>query len=140
METHVTGQPVPGELRRHILAALPGNHPFSEVEHIQTNPFTRKCQGIARLICWETSMWVKVACCEAEAARQRPYYATNGRLRHLRAMPFRDHYLHSPRPWLTWVVGAPLPDHRVNTFDRLAARFQLANVLSLNLLHNRQAR
>lgn len=140
METHVTGQPVPGKSPHYVLAARPGNHLLSESERIQANLFTHEGQSTARFTCWEISIWTKIACREAEAARQRLYYATHGRLRHLRAMPFRDHYPHSPRPWPTWVVGAPLPDHRVNTFDRLVARFQLANVLSLSLLHNRQAR
>lgn len=141
MEMHVTGQPVPGELRHHVLADLPGNHPFSEAEHIRANSFTRECQGIARLICWETSIWVKIACCEAEAARQRPCYATHDRLRYLRAILFSDHHPRSPWSWPTWVVGAPLSDSMGNTFDRLAAtRYQQVNVLSLNSLLSRQAR
>ena len=141
METHVTGQPVPGELRRHILAALPGKHPISEAEHIRANPFTRECQGIARLICWETSIWVKIACREAKAARQRPYHATHGRMRYPRAIPFRNHYPRLLRPWPTWVIGAFLPDRRVSTFYCLVAtRYQPANVQYLLSLLNCQAR
>ena len=128
-----------GELRHHVLAALPGNHVFSEAEHVRANFFAYECANIACLTRWETSIQVEVACCEAEAARQRRYYATHDRLRRLRAISFCGHCSRSLRP--IWVVGALLPDRRVNTFDRLAAaRFQPANVLSLGSLLNCQSR
>lgn len=141
MKTHVTGQPVLGELRQHALNALLGNPFFSEAEHVRANHFVHECEDIVRLTRWGASVRVEIARRAAEAARQRRYYATRDRLRHLRATPFRGHCL---RPLPTWVVGVPLPDRadrRADTFDRrAAARFQPADARTFACLLSRQAR
>ena len=89
-------------------------------------------------------MRAEIARREADATRQRCHRATHEVLRQLCAVSFRGPRLHSPRPYPSWVVGAPLPDgadRRAGTFDRLAAaRFQPADSLTFAFLLNRQAR
>ena len=144
METHVTGQPMLGELRQYALATLLGHPLFSEAEQLRANHFAHECEDIARLTRWATSVRAEIARREADATRQRCYHATHEVLHHLRAVPFRGPRLHSPCPHPSWVVGAPLPDQadrRAGTFDRLAAaHFQPADSLTFAFLLNRQAR
>ena len=144
METHVTGPPVLGELRQHVLAALLGHHLFSEAEQVRAVHFVHECEDIARLTRWGASVLAEIARRQAEAACQRRDHATHDRLGHLRATLFRGHHPRSPRPSPTWVVGAPLPnqtDRRAGTFDRLlAACFQPADSLTFASFLSRQSR
>jgi hypothetical protein len=144
METHVTGQPVLGELRQHALATLFGHPLFGEAEQLRANHFAHECEDVARLTRWATSVRAEITRREADATRQRYYRATHEVLRLLGAVPFCGLRLHSPCPHPSWVVGAPLPDRadrRAGTFNRLAAaRFQPADSLTLALLLNRQSR
>jgi hypothetical protein len=130
METHVTEQPVLGELRQHILAALLGNPLFSEAEHLRTNHFVHECEEIARLTRWGASVQVGIARRAADAARQCCYHSTGATLRHLYATPFRGYCPRLPHPLPIWIAGAPLPG-RADTCDRLVVvRFRPADLLT----------
>jgi hypothetical protein len=144
METHVTGQPVLGELRQHALLPLIGNSLFSEAEQLRATHFAHECEDIARLTRWAASIRAEITRREAEAARQRCHRATHEVLHQLRAARFRSHCPRSPRPCPAWVPGAPLPDQagrRAGTFDQLAAaRFQPADSLTVADLLSRPSR
>jgi len=140
METHVTEQPVSGDLRQHILAALLSHCLFSETEQVWPVHFVQECEDIARLMRWGARVQVEPVWREAEAARQRRDHATHDKLYHLRATPFRSRCPRLPQPLPNRVVGALRADRRANTFNRLAARFQPANELTCISLLNRQAR
>jgi hypothetical protein len=144
METHVTWQPVLGELRRHVLLPLIGNTLFSEAEQLRANHFVHKIDDITRLTRWGANVLAEIARRQAEAARQRRDLATGTMLRQLRSGDFRSHHARLCRPALTWVSGAFFPDRsdrRAGTFDRLdAASFQTADTLTFADLLSQQAR
>lgn len=140
MQTHITGQPVLGELRQHVLAPLLGNPLFSEAEQLRANHLVHECEDVARLTRWYANVLVEIAR-RAAAAHQRSQDALRITLRHLRPASFRGHRPRQRQPAPTWVPGAPLPDRtdrRTGTFDRLAAvRFRPADSLTLaHLLDN----
>ena len=137
METHVTGQPVLGELRQHVLSPLVGNPLFSEAEQLRANHFVHECEDVARLTRWHASILAEIARRQATATHQRRQQAQQATLRQSRPHCFRGH---RPRPRAAapaWVPGSPLPDRtdrNADTFDRrAAARFQ--PVQSLTLTH-----
>jgi hypothetical protein len=144
METHVTGQPVLGELRQYALATLIGHPLFTEAEQLRANHFAHECEDIARLTRWAASVRVEITRREAEAARQRCHRATHEVLHQLRAARFRSHCPRSPRSSPAWVPGAPIPDQadrRADTFDQLAAaRFLPADSLTFSFLLSRPSR
>ncbi|MGI4744261.1 MAG: hypothetical protein ACRYG7_54625 [Janthinobacterium lividum] len=144
METHVTGQPMLGELRQHVLLPLIGNPLFSEAEQLRANHFVHENDDIARLTHWGANVLAEIARRQAEAARQRRYLATGTTLRQLHSGPFRSHRARLCRPAPTWVPGACFPDRsdrRAGTFDRLAvASFQTADALTFADLLSQQAR
>ena len=144
METHVTGQPVLGELRQYALAALIGHPLFTEAEQLRANHFAHECEDIARLTRWGASVRVEIARRESEAARQRCHRATHEVLHKLRSARFRSHCPRSPRPLPAWVPGVFLPnraDRRAGTFDQLAAaRFLPADSLTFTFLLSRPSR
>lgn len=122
-----------GELRQHVLTPLIGNSLFSEAEQLRANHFVHECEDIARLTRWGTNVLAEIARRQAEAARQRRYFATRATLRQLRSSSFRGHCSRPRRPTPSWVPGAFFPDRAdrwAGTFDRLAAaRFQPADSL-----------
>jgi hypothetical protein len=144
METHVTRQPVLGELRQHVLLPLIGNPLFSEAEQLRTNHFVHESDDIARLTRWGENVLAEIARRQAEATRQRRDLATDATLRQLHSGSFRSHRAHLCRIALTLVLGACFPDrsdHRAGTFDRLAtALFQPVDSLTFAALLSRQAR
>ena len=144
METHVTGQPVLGELRQHVLSPLIGNSLFSEAEQLRANHFVHESDDIARLTRWGASVLAEITRRQAEAARQRRDLATGATLRQLGSTSFRSHRARLCRPAPTWVPGACFPDRadrRAGTFDRRAgARFQPTDSLTLASLLSRQSR
>jgi hypothetical protein len=144
METHVTSQPVLGELRQHVLQPLIGNPHFSEAEQLRANHFAHEINDIARLTRWGENVLAEIARRQAEAARQRRYLATRAALLQLRLNSFRGHRSRLCQPALTWVPGACFldrSDRRAGTFDRLAtARFQPADSLTFASLLSRQLR
>jgi hypothetical protein len=152
MINHVTGTstllsvlPTPlGELHQHVLLSLIGNALFSEAELRRANYFVHESEDIARLTHWGANGLAEIACRQAEAARQRRYFALGATLGRLRLISFRGHRSHPRRPMPTWIPSAFFPDRadrRAGTFDCLAAaRFQPANSLTLATLLNRQVR
>lgn len=134
METHVTRQPVLGELRQHVLLPLIGNPLFSEAEQLRANHFVYESEDIARLTRWGTNVLAEIARRQAEAARQRRHLATRDTLRQLRPTSFRGHRPRKRKPEPTWVPGTFFPDcadRWAGTFDRLAvARFQPEHTLT----------
>lgn len=142
MANHVSGKStlcdVPptnlGELRQHVLLPLIGNPLFSEAEQLRANHFVHESEDIARLTRWGTNVLAEIARRQAEAARQRCYFATRATLRQLRSSSFRGHRSRPHRPTPSWVPGAFFPDRAdrwAGTFDRLAAaRFQPADSLT----------
>jgi len=134
METHVTGQPVLGELRQHVLLPLLGNSLFSEAEQLRANHFVHESEDIARLTRWGANVLAEIARRQAEAARERRHLAICNALRRLRLDSFRSHRSRKRKPRPTWVPGAFFPDRadrRAGTFDRLAAaQFQPVHTLS----------
>ncbi|RZJ56677.1 MAG: hypothetical protein EOO55_04770, partial [Hymenobacter sp.] len=81
METHVTGQPVLGELRQHVLLPLIGNPLFSEAEQLRANHFVHESDDITRLTRWGGNVLAEIARRQAEAARQHRHSATCTTLR-----------------------------------------------------------
>jgi hypothetical protein len=144
METHVTRQPMLGELRQHVLLPLIGNPLFSEAEQLRANHFVHESNDIARLTRWGANVLIEIARREAEAARQRRDLTTRATLRQLRSASFRGYRSRPRRTTPAWVPGTFFPDgadRRAGTFDRLAAaRFQLADSLTLAHLLSRQSR
>jgi hypothetical protein len=146
METHVTGQPVLGELRQHILLPLIGNPLFSDAEQLRANHFVLESDDIARLTRWGVNVIAEIARRQAEAARQRRILAMGNALRQLNPANFRCHYLRPRLPMPSWVPGAFFPsldqaDRRAGTFDRLAAsRFQPSDSLTFASLLSRLRR
>lgn len=144
METHVTRQPVLGELRQHVLLSLIGNPLFSEAEQLRANHFVHESEDIARLTRWGANVLAEIARRQAEAARQRRDLATRATLHQLRSTSFRGHCSRLPQPAPSWVPGTFLPDRadrRAGTFDRLAvASFQTANALTFADLLSQPAR
>jgi len=134
METHVTGQPVLGELRQHVLLPLIGNPLFSEAEQLRANHFVHESDDITRLTRWGGNVLAEIARRQAEAARQHRHSATCTTLRQLRSTSFRGHCPRKRKPRLTWIPGDFFPDcadRWAGTFDRLAAaRFQPAHTLT----------
>lgn len=135
MQTHVTGQPVLGELRQHALAPLLGNPLFSEAEQLQANHFVHETEDVARLTRWHANVLAEVARRLAAAAHQRGQATLQVTLRRLGPGSFRGHRPRQAHPAPTWIPGSPLPDRadrRAGTFDcRVAARFQDAQSLTL---------
>ena len=144
MEMHVTGQPVLGELRQHVLAPLLGNALFSEAEQLRANHFVHESDDIARLTRWGVNVLAEIARRQAEAARQHRDLATSATLRQLRSGGFRSHRARLRQAALSWVPGTFFPDRsdrRAGTFDRLAvASFQMADALTFADLLSHQAR
>ena len=136
METHVTEQPVLGELRQHVLAALLGNPLFSEAEQLRANHFVHECEDVARLTRWPANVLAEIARREAAAAHQRGQQAL--RATRLRARCFRSCRPRQPKSTPAWVPGTPLPDRAdrlAGPLDRRsAARFQPADSLTLTHL------
>jgi hypothetical protein len=136
METHVTRQPVLGELRQHVLLPLIGHPLFSDAEQLRANHFAHECEDVARLIRWGESVQEEVARREAAARAEAAYLRRQCVLRNtLRQMPptsFRCHCPHRPAP--TQLASFPSldqADRQAGTFDRLAAsRFQPADSLT----------
>lgn len=124
METHVTGQPVLGKLRRYILAPLLGNPLFSKAEQLRANRLVYESEDIARLTRWHASVLAEIARREAAAAHQRGQATLRATLRRLCLTAFRGHRLRKPQPAPSWAPGAPLPnraDRHSATLDRCAA-------------------
>jgi hypothetical protein len=144
METHVTRQPVLGELRQHVLLPLLGHPLFSDAEQLRANHFVHESDDIARLTRWGANVLAEIARRQAEAARQRRDLATGTTLRELRSGSFRGHRSRLCQPTPTWVPGAFFPDRsdrRAGTFDRRAvASFQTADALTFADLLSQQAR
>ena len=144
MESHVTRQPVLGELRQHVLAPLIGNPLFSAAEQLRANHFVHESEDIARLTCWGANVLAEIARRQVEAARHRRDLATGATLHKLRSGSFRNHRAHLCQPAPAWVPGACFPDRsdrRAGTFDRLAvASFQTADALTFAELLSQQAR
>ena len=146
METHVTGQPVLGELRQHVLLPLVGNPLFSDAEQLRANHFVHESDDIARLTRWGVNVLAEIARRQAEAARQRRILAMGNALRQLNPANFRCHYSRPPLPMPSWVPGASFPlfdraDRQAGTFDRVAAaRFQPSDSLSFASLLSRLLR
>ena len=144
METHVTRQPVLGELRQHVLLPLIGNSLFSEAEQLRANHFVHESDDIARLTCWGANVLAEIARRQAEAARLRRDLATGTTLHQLRSGGFRGHRARLCRPAPTWQPGTFFPDRadrRAGTFDRLVTRrFQPADALTLATLLGRPRR
>ena len=144
METHVTGQPVLGELRQHVLLPLIGHPLFSEAEQLRANHFVHESDDIARLTRWGANVLAEIARRQAEAARQRRDLATGATLRRLGSGSFRSHRARLCQPAPTWVPGNFFPDRsdrRAGTFDRLAvASFQTADALTFAELLSQRAR
>lgn len=146
METHVTRQPVLGELRQHVLTALIGHPLFSDAEQLRANHFAHECEDVARLIRWGESVQAEIARREvttrAEAAYLRHQCALRDTLRQMHPASFRRHCPRRPAPaWLASFPSFDLADRRAGTFDRVAAaRFQLGDSLTFASLLNRQSR
>jgi hypothetical protein len=144
METHVTRQPVLGELRQHVLLPLIGNTLFSEAEQLRASHFVHEIDDIARLTRWGANVLAEIAHRQAEAARQRRDLATDTTLHQLRSGSFRSHRTRLCRLAPTWIPGAFFPDRsdrRAGTFDRLAvASFQTADALTFADLLSQQVR
>ncbi|RZJ91625.1 MAG: hypothetical protein EOO60_07740, partial [Hymenobacter sp.] len=85
MEMHVTGQPVLGELRQHVLAPLLGNALFSEAEQLRANHFVHESDDIVRLTRWGANVLAEIARRQAEAACQRRDRAMGTTLHQLRS-------------------------------------------------------
>jgi hypothetical protein len=140
METHVTGQPVLGELRQHVLAALLGNLLFSEAEQLRANHFVHESEDIGRLTRWGANVLAEITRREAAAACLRRHRATCDTLRCLPYFSFRGHCSRKCKAKPAWVPGTFFPDRAdrwASTFDRLAARqFQAANSLTFAALLN----
>jgi hypothetical protein len=149
MANHVSGTsalisvPLPslGELRQHVLSPLIGNPLFSEAEQLRANHFVHECEDIARLTHWGVNVLAEIARRQAEAARQRRYFATRATLRRLRSSSFRGHRSRPDRPTPSWAPGAFFPDQAnrwAGTFDCLAAAsFQPAYALTFASLLGR---
>jgi len=144
METHVTGQPVLGELRQHVLLPLIGHPLFSEAEQLRANHFVHESDDIARLTRWGANVLAEIARRQAEAARQRRDLATGATLRQLGSSSFRSHRSRLPQAAPSWVPSTFFPDRsdrRAGTFDRLAvASFQTADALTFADLLSQPAR
>ena len=135
METHVTGQPLLGELRQHVLATLFGNPLFSEAERLRAHYFVHDCADVARLTRWHANVRAELARRQAAAAHQRGQATLRATLRRLCPANFRGYRPRQPCPTPAWVPGTPLPDRAdryAGTFDRAAvARFHPADTLLL---------
>jgi hypothetical protein len=144
METHVTGQPVLGELRQHVLLPLIGHPLFSEAEQLRANHFVHESDDIARLTRWGANVLAEIARRQAEAARQRRDLAMGATLRQLGSTSFRSHRARLPQAAPSWVPGTFFPDRsdrRAGTFDRLAvASFQTPDALTFAELLSQRAR
>ena len=56
METHVTGQPVLGELRHALSAVIIGNPLFSPEEQLLANHHVHECEDAGQLALWLANM------------------------------------------------------------------------------------
>ena len=147
METHVTGQPVLGELRQHVLLPLIGNPLFSDAEQLRANHFAYDCDDIVRLTCWGECVQAEIArrevAARAEAAYLRRQTVLCNTLRQLHPAGFRCHCPRQPVPARLASFPSPLDqaDRRAGTFDRVAAaRFQLGDSITFASLLSRQSR
>jgi hypothetical protein len=146
METHVTRQPVLGELRQHVLMHLVGHPLFSDAEQLRANHFAHECEDIARLIRWGESVKAEITRREsialAEAAYLRRHCALRNTLQRIHFASFRYHCPRRPASaQLASFPSLDQTDRRAGTFDRIAAaRFQPADSLRFASLLNRQAR
>lgn len=146
METHVTGQPVLGELRQHVLTAFIGHPLFSDAEQLRANHFVHECEDVNRLIRWGESVQAEIARREAAAQAEAAYLcrqcALRNTLRQMYPASFRRHCPRRPAPaQLASFPSLDQADRRAGTFDRLvAARFQPADSLTFASLFNRPAR
>jgi hypothetical protein len=146
MKMHVTGQPVLGELRQHVLVALIGHPLFSDAEQLWANHFAHECEDVNRLICWGRSVQAEIARREAtaraEAACLRRQFTLRNTLRQVHPASFRRHCFRRPTPaWLASFPSLDQADRRASTFDRLAAsRFQPLDSLTFASLLSRLRR
>jgi hypothetical protein len=131
-----------GELRQHVLLPLIGNPLFSEAEQLRANHFVHESEDIIRLTRWGTNILAEIARRQAEAARQRRYFAVRATLGQLRLIGCRRSRPYQPTP--SWKPDAFFPDlfdRRAGTFDYLAAAcFQSTDSLTRSSLLNWQAR
>jgi hypothetical protein len=136
METHVTRQPVLGELRQHVLMPLVGHPLFSDAEQLRANHFAYECEDVVRLIRWDESVQAEIARREDATRAEAAYLHRQCVLRNtLWQMPPASFRCHCPRrPALTQLASFPSldqADRRAGTFDRLAAsRFKPADSLT----------
>ena len=146
METHVTRQPVLGELRQHVLMPLVGHPLFSDAEQLRANHFAHECEDVARLIRWGKSVQAEIARREAAARAEAAYLhrqcVLRNTLRQMHLASFRSHCPRRPAPaWLVSFPSLDQADRRAGTFDRLAAsRFQASDSLTFASLLNRKTR
>lgn len=144
METHVTGQPVLGELRQHVLMPLIGHPLFSEAEQLRANHFVHECEDTARLMRWRANVLAEIARRRVAAAHQRGQHSLRATLRRMDSPSFRGHLPRQPRPVPTWAPSAALPDRAdrwAGTFDRQGVvRFQPKQSLTLAYLLARPQR
>lgn len=146
METHVTRQPVLGELRQRVLTVLIGHPLFSDAEQLRANHFVHECEDVNRLIRWGESVQAEIASREtaarAEAAYLRRYSALRNTLRQIPPASFRCHCPRRPAPVrLASFPSLEQADRRAGTFDRVAAaRFQLMDSLTFAYLLSRQSK
>ena len=146
MGTHVTRQPVLGELRQHVLTALIGHPLFSDAEQLRANHFVHEGEDVNRLIRWGESVQVEIARREVAARAEAAYLRRQCVLRNtLRQMPpasFRCHCSRRPAP--TQLASPPSldqADRQAGTFDRMAAsHFQPADSLTFASLLSRPRR
>ena len=61
METHVTGQPVLGELRYALSAVFFGNPLFSPQEQLLANHYIHECEDARQLTRWLRSLSAAIA-------------------------------------------------------------------------------
>ena len=61
METHVTGQPVLGEIRHALSAMFFGNSLFSPQEQLLANHYIHECEDAQQLTCWLRSLSAAIA-------------------------------------------------------------------------------
>jgi len=110
METHVTGQPVPGELRRHALTALLDHPSLTEAEQLRTRHFAHGCENTTSLKRRGASVQAEILRHELDAARKSYHHATHDKLRHLRATSFRSYFTRPLHSLSDRAPSAPLPD------------------------------
>lgn len=137
METHVTGQPVPGELRRHALTALLDHPLLTEAEQLRTRHFAHRCENTNSLKRRGVSVQAEILHHEPDAARKSYHHATHDKIRHLCATSFRSHFTRPLHSLSDRAPGTSLPDRQAGTCDcQAAARFEPAESLTFASLLN----